>query len=84
MVSCHSPCFVRETVTIYNVNVQGSVNQLVLLFTSWISFFFFLFLYQILQRDIIAFSQTIIYFVLSFFEKKILKAMYKNWNSCKH
>lgn len=41
MVSCHSPCFVRETVTIYNVNVQGSVNQLVLLFTSWISFFFF-------------------------------------------
>ena len=83
MVSCHSPCFVRETVTIYNVNVQGSVNQLVLLFTSWISFFF-LFLYQILQRDITAFSQTIIYFVLSFFEKKISKAMYKNWNSCKH
>lgn len=56
MVSCHSPCFVRETVTIYNVNVQGSVNQLVLLFTSWISFFFFFYFYIRFYREILPLS----------------------------
>lgn len=50
MVSCHSPCFVRETVTIYNVNVQGSVNQLVLLFTSWISFLFLISISDFTER----------------------------------
>lgn len=58
MVSCHSPCFVRETVTIYNVNVQRCKVQLIqLCYYSQVGFLFFFFYFYIrFYREILPLS----------------------------